>query len=112
MNVSAQAVYRKFHCSASVGSVATHSDMFQFVEVPIKPLVLQDPLRYAHSVLNTEKLQNSSVSSSLKDQFQKHCSALDLNPCSITDIRYFVEILELSTIQLRSKIDCGSLLQY
>ena len=29
----------KFHCSASVGSIATHSDMFQFVEVPIKVLL-------------------------------------------------------------------------
>ena len=103
----------KFHCSASVGSIATHSDMFQFVEVPIKSLVLQHTLWYAHLVLNVAKLRNSSVSSSLKDKFQKRCSALDLNPRSIMDIGYFVaKIKELSTIQLRSKIDCGSSLQH
>ena len=78
------------HCSAldtnSAGSVA---DMSQFVEVPLKSLVLQHPLRYARSALNAAKLRNSSVSPSLKDKFEKHCSALDLDPRS-ADIGYFV----------------------
>ena len=54
--------------------------MSQFVEVPIKSLVLQHPLRYARSALDSAKLRISSVSSSLKDKLQNHCSALKLDP--------------------------------
>ena len=75
------------HCSAldtnSAGSVA---DMSQFVEVSVKSLVLQHPLRYARWALNAAKLRNSSASPSLKDKFEKHCSALDLRPVPVADI--------------------------
>ena len=61
-------------------------DMSQFVEVPIKSLVLQHPLRYARSAFDSAKLQISSVSTSLKDKLHKHCSALKLNPRYIEEL--------------------------
>ena len=54
--------------------------MSWFVEVHIKSLVLQHPLRYSRSALDSAKLRNSSVSLSLKNKLQNHCSALKLNP--------------------------------
>ena len=54
--------------------------MSWFVEVHIKSLVLQHPLRYSCSALDSAKLRNSSVSLSLKNKLQNHCSALKLNP--------------------------------
>lgn len=47
--------------------------MSQFIEVPIKSLKLQHPLKYPQSALESAsaKLRNSSVSVSLKDNLQK-----------------------------------------
>ena len=75
--------------------------MSQFVEVHIKSLLLQHPLRYAHSALNLAKLRNSSVSSSLKDKFEQHCAALELNPRSLTDIGYSDFVAKINNIGVK-----------
>ena len=72
--------------------------MSQFVEVPIKSLVLQHPLQYARSALDLAKLRTSSISPSLKDKLQNHCSALRLNPRYIEELNIADMVAKMSNI--------------
>ena len=55
--------------------------MSLFTEVPLKTLILEHPLHYTSSVIDLAKLRNPSESSqSLRDKFEKRCSALNLDP--------------------------------